>query len=102
MGVQRPISPPAMQDHRISHRMRGPCCLCPLMDESKPDIVEAAIYVVSEEGQGGQYVAACAKDECGYFGKSSTVAAYVLTFLTCHHQVPLERFYERPGPMKAC
>ena len=97
MGVQRPssararISPSAMQDHRISHHMLGPCCLCPLMDKSKPDIVEAATYMVSEGDQGGQYVAVCAKDECSYFSKSNTVAVYVLTFLTCHHQVPLKR-----------
>jgi len=70
------------------------------MDESQPDIVEAAIYMVSEGDHGGQYVAACAKDECGYFGKSNTAAVYVPTFLTCHHQVPLEQFYDRPDPIR--
>jgi len=67
-----------MQDHRISHRMLGPCCLCPMMDESNPDFVEAAIYKASNGDQMGEYIAACAKDKCGYVGKPNIILAYVL------------------------
>jgi hypothetical protein len=35
----------------------------------KPDFIEAAIYKASEGEYGGQYVAACAKNKCGYIGE---------------------------------
>lgn len=65
------IPPSDMQTHRISYRMLGPCCLCPLMDINKPDFVEAAIYMATDGEQAGQFVASCAKDECGYFGSAT-------------------------------
>ena len=68
--MQARVTPSAMQDHRISHRMLGPCCLCPMMDPMTPDFVEAAIYMASDGDNTGQYVATCVKDECGYFGES--------------------------------
>jgi hypothetical protein len=46
-----------------------------MMDVSKPDFVESAIYMTSDGDREGQYVAACAKDLCGYSGKSP-VATY--------------------------
>jgi hypothetical protein len=33
------------------------------------DFVEAAIYMVGHGRYGGEYVAACAEDQCGYFGQ---------------------------------
>ena len=63
------VTPSSLLDHRISHRMLGPCCLCPMMDAMKPDFVEAAIYMASDGDNAGKYVATCAKDECGYFGE---------------------------------
>jgi hypothetical protein len=42
-----------------------------MMDATKPDTVEAAIYMATQGEQAGKYVATCAKDECGYTGKSS-------------------------------
>jgi hypothetical protein len=59
-----------MHDYRMSHRMLRPCCLCPEIDATKPDFVESAIYVASNGDWEGQYVATCAKDLCGYYGKS--------------------------------
>jgi hypothetical protein len=64
------IKPSEMQEHRTSHRMLGPCCLCPMIDMSKPDFIESAIYIASNGEQAGQFVAACAKGKCGYFGES--------------------------------
>jgi hypothetical protein len=40
-----------------------------MMDVTKPNVVEAAIYIASQGEQVGQYVASCAKEECGYFGQ---------------------------------
>lgn len=42
-----------------------------MVDENKPDFVEAAIYMASVGEQAGQYIATCAKDECGYSGEFS-------------------------------
>jgi hypothetical protein len=39
------------------------------MDANKPDFVEAAMYMATQGAQTGQYVATCANDQCGYFGK---------------------------------
>ncbi|KIM80674.1 hypothetical protein PILCRDRAFT_89605 [Piloderma croceum F 1598] len=61
------ISPSAMQEYHISHRMLGPCCLCPMLDANKPDFIEAAIYKASDGEHRGHFVATCAKDDCGYF-----------------------------------
>jgi len=41
-----------------------------MMDRTKPDYIEAAIYIASEGEQAGQYVASCAKNLCGYTGES--------------------------------
>jgi hypothetical protein len=49
--------------------MLGPCCLCPLAYGQEPDFVEAAIYMVPAGPLSGEYVAGCARDRCGYFGK---------------------------------
>jgi hypothetical protein len=40
-----------------------------MMDPARLNFVEAAIYMASQGEQAGQYVAACAKEECGYFGE---------------------------------
>jgi hypothetical protein len=42
-----------------------------MMDATKPAYVEAAIYMALRGEQAGQYVATCAKDECGYAGDST-------------------------------
>ena len=64
------IRPSELQDHRVTHRVLGPCCLCPMVHASQPDFVEAAIYVLPVGPFSGQYVASCAQDRCGYFGES--------------------------------
>lgn len=49
--------------------MLGPCCLCPFVDESGPDYVEAAMYMATIGPYAGHYVIGCANDKCGYLGK---------------------------------
>lgn len=63
------ITPSDLREYRISHRMLGPCCLCPMIDINQPDFVEAAMYMPSTGPFAGQYIATCARDQCGYFGK---------------------------------
>lgn len=60
----------AMDNHRITHRFLGPCCLCPLADDKAPDFVEAAIYMATDGPHSGKWIATCAKGECRYLGKS--------------------------------
>jgi len=71
-----------------------------MVDETNPDFVEAAIYMASDGGQAGKYIATCAKDECGYYGRSSCASVRSNMFLT-YYQVPLENFYDKPGPVQS-
>lgn len=48
--------------------MLGPCCLCPLVNPRGLDFVEAAMYFTTTGSHAGQYIASCAKDQCGYLG----------------------------------
>jgi len=41
-----------------------------MMHVNGPDIVESAIRVSTTGPFAGEYVAMCARDECGYLGKS--------------------------------
>lgn len=70
--------------HRLTHRMLGPCCLCPLADKNKPDFVESAIFQATEGDFTGEYVAACASElKCGYIGKIELLLRIRL-FTHCH------------------
>jgi hypothetical protein len=57
-----------------------------MMDATKPDFIEAAIYKVRQGGEAGQYVATCAKDKCGYAGESSDsmMGSSVLVLMHLH------------------
>jgi hypothetical protein len=59
--------------HRVTHRLLAPCCFCPLLDPSEPDVVETAIFRVAAGQHSGEYVAACAQNRCDYVGKPLTV-----------------------------
>jgi hypothetical protein len=63
------VEPHNLQAWRVSHRMLGPCCLCPMANVAEPDFKEAAIYQMPCASKGREYVASCARDLCGYFGK---------------------------------
>jgi len=64
------IHPSDMHTYRELHQMLGPCCLCPMVEENGPDFMEAAIYKPVTGLFAGDYVTSCARDRCGYFGKS--------------------------------
>lgn len=66
---QHRVRPSSLREHRKVTVMLGPCCLCPLRDESEPDYVEAAIYRATTGPYAGQYVISCAQDKCGYLGQ---------------------------------
>jgi hypothetical protein len=63
------VTPSDLGAHRLSHAMRGPCCLCPLNQRRANDFQEAAMYLVRRGRFMGEYVAACANSECGYLGE---------------------------------
>jgi hypothetical protein len=81
--------------------MLGPCCLCPLINPTGPDFVEAAIYLATSGTYAGEYVASCATDNCGYLGKFRCLPAVGLLVLDVvmliRELVPMERFYTQPG-----
>ncbi|KIM80245.1 hypothetical protein PILCRDRAFT_89795 [Piloderma croceum F 1598] len=55
------IHPSELHNHHMSHRMLGPCCLCPPAYPNGPDFVEAAMYMVPKGSLSGQYVTSCAQ-----------------------------------------
>jgi hypothetical protein len=63
------IHPTDFEEHRTSHQVVGPGCFCPKIDSNAPDFVESAMYIVDSGPFTGEYVAACAKDRCKYFGE---------------------------------
>lgn len=65
----RHITPSDLCEHCILHQMLGPYCLCPMMDLNQLDFIKAAIYMWAMGPFAGQYIATCAQDKCGYFGK---------------------------------
>lgn len=67
--TQARIKPSDLEAYRQSHRMLGPCCLCPMKDGGQPDFVEAAMYMVTAGSLSGEYIASCAQNHCGYFGE---------------------------------
>jgi len=58
-----------LREHRKTHRVLGPSCLCPLLKAWLPDFVESTIYVPTTGPWAGLYVATCAKERCAYIGK---------------------------------
>ena len=94
MGQQR-IPPADLCSHHREHQFLGPGCFCPLLQNlsEEPGFIEAAIYIPVFGHCGGEYVAACAKNRCGYTGE------YELFFttdgeLTLHYwPVPLDRVH---------
>src|ERR1700722_19095520 len=63
------VTPSDLNDHHRSHQFLGPGCLCSLMDMDQPPFVECALYQSTASCFSGKYVASCAQDICGYFGR---------------------------------
>jgi hypothetical protein len=72
------MTPSDLVAHRRTHRLRGPMCLCPLIQSrNPPDIVEAAISIVTSGNHAGEYIACCAEDICGYMCEHRFLNVYI-------------------------
>lgn len=79
-----PVGPDQLDRHRYTHYFKGPQCLCAFKNGTT-GFNEAKIGLVQAIQPGaanclGQYVAACATQQCGYFGK-------ILFQNACQHTV---------------
>jgi hypothetical protein len=59
------VPPSELPAHRESHVLENPYCLCLLFGSCPKEI---AIFIETAGAYSGEYVAKCAKNECGYFG----------------------------------
>lgn len=73
------IVPSELSSYRNSHRMLGPCCLCPLADQYPPDVVESAIYQKSDDPHSGEWVVTCSWNKCGYMGQLTWISTRRIT-----------------------
>jgi len=64
------VAPSDLEEYRQTHLFRGPGCLCPLSGDGTTAFVEAALHLATDGRLAGRYVAICAKEACGYIGKS--------------------------------
>jgi hypothetical protein len=96
------VPPVGLRQHRETHQYLGPGCLCPLLEplSEEPVFTEAAIYLTTFGRYEGEYVAECAKGQCGYLGQSPFPLKKQV--LTLHRRpVPFERIYSMYGvPVK--
>lgn len=77
--------------------------MCPMMDAARPDFIEAAIYKARKGREAGQYVATCAKDECGYIGASNEgVGGSGLALTHLHRSVFGETLWRDGAHEKPC
>jgi len=93
------VPPSDFGEHRRLHRICGPGCLCPLKEQTGT-FTEAAIYVPTQGRYAGQYVAACARGTCGYFGEYCHAFNQTIDYdnlLTTLCPVWFERFYGKRG-----
>ncbi|KAF8327320.1 hypothetical protein F5887DRAFT_924839 [Amanita rubescens] len=74
------VPPDGLRQYRQTHEYLGPGCLCPLLERfsKTAPYKEAAIYLAIDGPYKGEYVAECAKHQCGYL-------------------VPIERIYPKNG-----
>ena len=66
------VTPSDFEAYRLSHKVLGPCCLCPFQDRDVRNYKESPIFMVGLGRYAGEYVAACADNRCSYFGRSRT------------------------------
>ena len=70
------MTPSDLESHRQSHHIRAPCCLC-AFEDSGSSYTETTVMVATCGRLSGEYVAACAKDRCGYLGNFCRSPAFV-------------------------
>jgi hypothetical protein len=65
------VPPRKLKKYRESHQFLGPCCLCPLLAQvGEEQVYTEAIVDITVSGRfKGEYVAECAKSQCGYIGE---------------------------------
>jgi hypothetical protein len=63
------VTPSDLQDHRITHAFKGPCCLCAAPGNIGIEYSESAIYEAALGEYLGEYVAGCATGRCGYLSE---------------------------------
>lgn len=66
------VTPDAILDYRISHKLRCPSCLCAASDIDTA-YTESAIYKSTHGTYSGEYLVACAAGRCGYLSRSNAV-----------------------------
>jgi hypothetical protein len=88
------VPPSDLSAFRVLYEFRGPCCLCAFRYLDLTAYTETAILLCTEGQFVGEYIATCANDRCGYFGKvsSTSVSSY---FSLMFYPVCLERMYDR-------
>ncbi len=57
------VKPGVLAAYRDIYNFRAPCCLCAVANGGYS---ESAIYIALDGQYAGEYVAGCAKAECGY------------------------------------
>jgi hypothetical protein len=63
------VEPADLFPYRLIHKFRGPSCLCAMDGYGPRAYTEAAIFVATMGQFVGEYIAACARDRCGYLSK---------------------------------
>ncbi|KAL6310297.1 hypothetical protein BKA93DRAFT_820741 [Sparassis latifolia] len=91
------VTPSDLDEHRKSHRIHNPCCLCPLIADGR-EAVEAAIFVPLRGRATGEYVAACAKSSCGYYVHLERI--YAKTGLPVRYYPPRDELEPVPAPVE--
>lgn len=91
------VTPDELNDHRLTHEFRGPGCLCASRIQAPDAFTEARIFCAESGVVTGQWVAACGRGECKYFGEYSHSVHIERIGLTSMHTVRLEPFYIKLG-----
>ena len=63
------VTPSDLAVHRLSHQFLGPRCLCMLGNYPDSTHKEVVMVLLTQGPYGGEYVACCTMQRCGYFGE---------------------------------
>lgn len=98
----RRVPPSEFSDFRRTHVFRYPSCLCAMESPDGSAVTESVIFMSTTPGVAGEYVAACAKKKCKYFGVFFSKHFEFTQRLILALSVLIERFYSRYGlPVQA-
>jgi hypothetical protein len=70
--------------HRRTHQFRYPCCLCSVHELDPNHVTESVVFMVTSGNLAGEYVAACARGVCKYWG-ACALKNFILDVLSCWH-----------------